>query len=56
MSKDETVIEKDELTTRLESLTKEQEQEILLLELGRLRKKEVINFELYIKARKMWEI
>jgi hypothetical protein len=45
-----------DLMTRLKALTEEQEKEILLLELSRLRKKGAIDFKLYEKARRMWGI
>jgi len=45
-----------DLMTKLKSLTEEQEKEILLLELSRLREKGAIDFKLYEKAREMWGI
>ena len=44
------------LENRLKTLTEPEIAGILLLELGNLRKRGVIDFDVYMKARKMWGI
>lgn len=46
----------DDLESRLKNLTEPEIAGILLLELSNLRKRGVIDFNEYIKARKMWGI
>jgi hypothetical protein len=45
-----------DLETRLKNLTEPEMTGILLLELCNLRKRGVIDFDVYMKARKMWGI
>lgn len=50
------VINMDDLEKRLKTLTEPEIAGILLLELGNLRKRGIIDFDVYMKARKMWGI
>jgi len=46
----------EDLESRLKNLSEPEVAGILLLELSNLRKRRVIDFNEYIKARKMWGI